>query len=208
MRDQPVWFSRYPVTNQQYALFIKEEGYQKSEWWPEQGWQWLQQQGIQEPNYWRHAKWNGANQPVVGVSFWEAMAFADWAGARLPTEQEWEAAARGPKGHEYPWGNEWEDGICNTIESGLLRTSPVGLFPRSHSPHGLEDMAGNVWEWCLNKYSNPDDTSANGDDTRVWRGGSWILNQDRARASYRRSYYPSNRYYNLGFRLCCEAPIA
>jgi formylglycine-generating enzyme required for sulfatase activity len=199
--------SRYPVTNQQYALFMQDGGYSNHQWWSEQGWEWLQQRSVHEPAYWRHAKWNGANQPVVGVSFWEAMAFAAWAGARLPTEQEWEAAARGPEGFEYPWGDDWEDGICNTYESGLGRTSPVGLFPRARSSIGLEDMAGNVWEWCLNKYGNPDDTSDGGEEARVWRGGSWYFDQDYARATVRSRSNPYHRNLNLGFRLCCESPI-
>ena len=204
---KPIWFSRYPVTNQQYELFIQADGYHKHQWWLEHGWQWLQQERIQEPRYWHHAKWNGANQPVVGVSFWEALAFAAWAGARLPTEQEWEAAARGPKGLVYPWGNEWEDGICNTYESDLGKTSPVGLFPRARTFNGLEDMAGNVWEWCLNKYENPDDVSTSGASARVWRGGSWFVIQDGARASVRLDHDPFGRNNRLGFRLCCESPI-
>jgi formylglycine-generating enzyme required for sulfatase activity len=203
---KPIGLSRYPVTNAQYALFIEEDGYRNAKWWSETGWQWRGQAGIEEPHYWRHAKWNGANQPVVGVSFWEALAFAAWAGGRLPTEWEWEAAARGPEGFEYPWGNEWEDGICNTIESGLGQTTPVGLFPRSLSPHGLEDMAGNVWEWCLSTYNNPDDISIGGDGARVCRGGSWVSLQYGARASYRDDF-PHSRINVLGFRLCCEAPI-
>jgi formylglycine-generating enzyme required for sulfatase activity len=144
---------------------------------------------------------------VVGVSFWEALAFATWAGGRLPTEWEWEASARGPEDFEYPWGNEWEDGICNTRESTLYQTSPVGLFPRSPSPNGLEDMAGNVWEWCLNKYDHPDDIGIGGDEARVCRGGSWYRLQHYARASSRVSLDPVSRLSGLGFRLCCEAPI-
>jgi hypothetical protein len=204
---KPIGLSRYPVTNEQYALFIEEDGYRNAKWWSETSWQWRLQEGIEEPRYWRHAKWNGANQPVVGVSFWEALAFATWAGGRLPTEWEWEASARGPEDFEYPWGNEWEDGICNTRESTLYQTSPVGLFPRSPSPNGLEDMAGNVWEWCLNKYDHPDDIGIGGDEARVCRGGSWYRLQHYARASSRVSLDPVSRLSGLGFRLCCEAPI-
>jgi formylglycine-generating enzyme required for sulfatase activity len=206
--NKPIGLSRYPVTNQQYALFLQEDGYRNAKWWPETGWQWRQQEEIEEPYFWRHAKWNGANQPVVGVSFWEALAFAAWAGARLPTEWEWEAAARGPKGFEYPWGDEWEDGICNTLESGLGRTSPVGLFHRSRSSLGLEDMAGNVWEWCLNKSDEPDDIALDDSDAwRVLRGGSWIDNRDGARADYRFNAPPLYRYDYVGFRVLCASPI-
>ncbi len=203
--DQSIWLSRYPVTNQQYGLFMQADGYRKRQYWSDQGWEWLQQQKINEPWFWRHAKWNGANQPVVGVSFWEAIAFANWVGARLPTQQEWEAAARGPQGLVYPWGNEWEDGICNTYESGLGKTSPVGLFPRARTSICLEDMVGNVWEWCLNEYQNPDDTSASGNEPRVWRGGSWHYSRGYARASSRYSSNPLFRDFDLGFRLCCES---
>jgi formylglycine-generating enzyme required for sulfatase activity len=96
------------------------------------------------PVFWRNADFNAPNQPVVGVSWWEAEAFCRWAGVVLPTEQQWEAAARGPAGLVYPWGDDWDSGICNS-ENKLGRTSAVGIFPRDKSPFGLYDMAGNVW---------------------------------------------------------------
>jgi hypothetical protein len=205
--DKPIWLSRYPVTNQQYALFVDDGGYSNRQWWSEPGWQWLQDNHLHEPRYWNNAKWNGHNQPVVGVSFWEALAFATWAGARLPTEWEWEAAARGPNGYRYPWGDEWQDGICNSFDSRLDMTSPVGLFPRSRSSFGLEDMVGNVYEWCLNKYNKHDDTNASGDEARVLRGGSFGDAQ-YTQAAYRDDSHPRFRSLNFGFRLCCESPIS
>ena len=145
---RPFLLARYPVTNAQYRLFFEEKGYEDLMWWSEEGEKWLKEEQVSEPRYWRNSRWNGTNQPVVGICFWEAEAFCNWAGGRLPTEQEWESAARGPEGLEYPWGNEWGDGIANSDESGLGVTSPIGIFPKSTSKFfGLEDMAGNVWEW-------------------------------------------------------------
>ena len=141
--------SRYPVTNRQFQDFLEEKGYEKQQWWSDAGWAWLQSEGVTEPALWRDRRWNSPNQPVVGVSFWEAEACSKWAGGRLPREEEWEAAPRGSGGSVYPWGNDWVDGICNTLEAGLGVTSPVGLFPGSRQAEcGIEDLAGNVWEWC------------------------------------------------------------
>ena len=144
----PCRLGRYPVTNCQFQDFLEDRGYEKQQWWSEAGWAWLQEEGVTEPKLWRDRRSNGPNQPVVGVSFWEAEACSKWAGGRLPQEQEWEAAARGMRGSVFPWGSDWMDGICNTAEAGLRVTSPVGLFPGSRQPeHGIEDLAGNVWEW-------------------------------------------------------------
>ena len=131
---RPFLLARYLVTNSQYALFVEDRGYENRAWWSEEGWRWRSEEEVREPLFWHSAKWNGPNQPVVCVSFWEAQAFAAWAGGRLPTEYEWEAAARGAEGCEYPWGNEWRDRICNSVEAGVGGTSPVGLFPGSALP--------------------------------------------------------------------------
>jgi formylglycine-generating enzyme required for sulfatase activity len=142
----------------------------------------------------------------VGVSFWEAEACCAWAGGRLPREQEWEAAARGPNGFHYPWGNDWQDGICNTREAGLGVTSPVGLFPRAGQAElGIEDLAGNVWEWCGSLY-NPYEIS-NPNAPRVLRGGSWGNGRDVARSADRSGVSPDARNYSIGFRVVCSSPI-
>ena len=168
---QPFWIGRYPVTNQQFAAFVAAGGYGDRQWWSNEGWAWLEEEEAAEPRYWRDRRWNAPNQPVVGVNFWEAEAFCAWAGGRLPTEEEWEAAARGPKGLVYPWGDAWQDGICNTLEAGLGVTSPVGLFPRARqADRAIDDLAGNVWEWCASLY---DPKSKDCPDARVLRGGSW-----------------------------------
>ena len=199
---EPFLFSRYPVTNSQYKLFMDENGYENPRFWSEAGRHWLNDEKVLEPRYWHDRKWNGPNQPVVGVSFWEAEAFCAWAGGRLPTEQEWEAAARGPEGYEYPWGDKWENGICNGRESGLGVTSPVGLFPRSRSkPFNLEDMAGNVWEWCLTRVDDPDDIRIDQSGRRVVRGGAWDLRPGSLRSASRYRDFPDSWSLDVGFRL-------
>ncbi len=207
--DQSFRIGRYPVTNSQFAIFMDDGGYRESHWWSKAGLVWLKNEEISEPSYWNNSRLNTPNQPVVGISFWEADAFCRWAGCRLPTEQEWEAAARGRQGHEYPWGEPWEDGICNTGEAGLRRTSPVGLFPRARQKElGIEDLAGNVWEWCLNKYLTPEDTALDGSgELRVLRGGSWLYDPGGARSALRDGLNPAARNDNFGFRVVCSGPL-
>lgn len=227
--DAPFRIGRFPVTNSQYAEFIQAGGYDEAgrRWWSDDGRKWLQKYNAVEPRYWRDRRWNGPNQPVVGVSFWEAEACCAWAGGLLPGEQEWEAAARGPAGLKYPWGNDWEDGICNTHEAGLGVTSPVGLFPRARQADlGIEDLVGNVWEWCDGFY---DQSGKSSGSSRVVRGESWggnrglalaawdfnrggvraewFINLDDARAGCRDWYHPNDRVFNLGFRVVCSSPI-
>lgn len=196
--EAPFLLGRFPVTNGQYRAFVDDGGYSERTWWSDAGWAWRTKEQVREPLSWHNRRWNGPNQPVVGVSFFEAKACASWAGGRLPTEQEWEAAARGPEGSTYPWGNNWKDRVCNTREAGLGATSPVGLFPHSRQAHlGLEDLAGNVWEWC----SNCDATDG---DFHVVRGGSWNLSQVLARCAVRFRRYPDVRGYDIGFRIAME----
>ncbi len=198
--EKPFFISRYPVTNGQYQLFIEDGGYQDDRWWSAESKEWRHDNDIHEPLYWRHGKWNGANLPAVGISWYEADAFCRWAGGRLPHEWEWEAAACGPHGYQYPWGNEWKDGIFNSREAGLGKTSPVGLFPRSRSrDFGLEDMAGNVREWCADWYDEKSKSS------RVVRGGSCYDTESNLSCSYRGWNDPGFRSGYVGFRVCCGA---
>ena len=197
--DHPFRLSKYPVTHSQYALFIEEGGYGNRRHWSDEGWRWSQHEGVTAPVYWRRQDFDAPNQPVVGVTWWEADAFCRWAGGRLPTEREWEVAARGSDGCEYPWGNDWEDGICNSLEAGLGRTSAVGIFPRSRSAaFGLEDLSGNVWEWCFDLWST------DGSD-RVLRSGSWSYSGEDCRSAYRNGYQPVSQHVSLGFRLACSS---
>jgi hypothetical protein len=200
----PFRIGRYPVTNSQYRAFVEDGGYGQRRWWSDAGWSWLQSGGISEPRLWHDWRWNGPNQPVVGVSFFEAEACSAWAGGRLPSEREWEAAARGPEGCEYPWCDDWEDGICNTADANLGNTSPVGLFPRSRQAQlGLEDLAGNVFEWCSSWLGAEGD-----DEPRVVRGGSWCPNPVRARCALRPGSVPYFRNDFVGCRVVCSSPIA
>jgi len=198
--EEGFFISHCPVTNAQYRRFVKAGGYEEQEYWSNKGWQWKQKEGWSESRYWRDSKWNQPDQPVVGVSWYEAEAYARWAGVRLPTEQEWEKAARGLHGREYSWGNKFDPSRCNTDESNIGKTTPVGKYsPDGDSPYGLADMAGNVWEWCANWYDEDK-------DIKVLRGGSWDDGQGVAGCSYRYGHYPRYRIDNVGFRCARGSP--
>lgn len=213
---------KYPVTNQEYREFVKAGGYQNRELWPRKGWQWRERKDINEPGYWNHWKWNGPNFPVVGVSWYEAEAYCNWLrrttgkGYRLPTEAEWEKAARGPEGFQYPWGNEWDSDYCNSREARMDRTSPVGIYLQGKSPYGCMDMAGNVLEWCIDWYNenyyrqspvqNPPGPIAG--EYRVLRGGSWSNRAETLRSSFRFRDVPAHGGNVVGFRVVLVARVS
>jgi len=183
-RDPDYWvrvegfeIGRYPVTVQEYRLFV-EDGGARPEGWDEQ---------LLRPNC-----------PVVEVSWFDAKAYCDWAGVRLPTEPEWERAARGADGREYPWGSDAPDpDRANYDQTKLGRVSPVGLFPRGSTPDEISDLAGNVWEWVADRH---DETK----EARGLRGGSWFLSSSYLRASARNRYQPGYGDFNIGFRCARE----
>ena len=113
-----------------------------------------------QPAYWDDTRFDGPNQPVVGVTWYEALAYCRWLTDtmndgyeyRLPTEAQWERAARGPHGWRYPWGDDWIESRANSEELNLERTTPVGIFPDGASSEGVLDLSGNVWEWCNDWY--------------------------------------------------------
>jgi formylglycine-generating enzyme required for sulfatase activity/calcineurin-like phosphoesterase family protein len=206
---------KYPVTNQEFKQFIDEKGYYQEEFWLPEGWQWRCRNGITEPLFWSERSRYWSNFPVTGINWYEAAAYANWLKKvtgilyRLPTEVEWEKAARGTDGKLYPWGYTFDINCCNSRESGLRRTSPVGIFPNGKSDYGCQDMAGNVWEWCADwfdeKYyhgsslKNPIGPTTG--SLRMCRGGGWFVGVQDCACAIRRRLHPGNRVYDLGFRL-------
>ncbi|MGE3939220.1 MAG: SUMF1/EgtB/PvdO family nonheme iron enzyme [Nitrospirales bacterium] len=200
--DLDYYMDIHPVTNAPYRKFIEAGGYDQQSYWSPKGWNWGKEKHVTQPASWDDEKFNRPDQPVVGVSYYEAEAYAKWAGKRLPTEQEWEKAARGMDGQEYPWGNEFlEDRCASSVgKQARDRTTPVGSYPDGKSPFGCQDMAGNVWEWCASWYYADE-------DTRVLRGGSWAYDvPEFFRCAYRNNYFPGVRSSVFGFRCAQDAP--
>ena len=187
------YIDRYEVTNAQYRKFMRATGYKA-------------------PAYWNDLAYNAQNQPVVGVTWYDAKAYADWAGKRLPTEAEWEKAARGGLvGKRYPWGNDISHNNANYLGTGGRDqwdiTAPVGSF--ASNGYELYDIAGNVLEWCAdwygsNYYANSPESNPTGPSSgtyKVARGGSWNFDANLQLVAYRfNNIFPSNFGRNLGFR--------
>ena len=128
--------------------------------------------------------------------------------SRLHTEWEWQwGATGGDRQQVYPWMGDWEATKLNSVDSGLMRTTASGLFPAGVAPCGALDMAGNVWEWCLNKYEKAEDITLGGTEERVLRGGAWLYDRVSCRAAVRDRDIPGDRDFNIGFRLCLSSPI-
>ena len=212
---QPYRFSRYPITYAQFQCFVAAEDFADGRWWagmPEEVQDWdgsnylVQEIGEQAFPY--------ANNPRETVSWNQAIAFCRWLSDKLgykidlPTEQEWEVAARWPDNRTYPWGDEFEAEKANTEEGGIGQTTAVGLYPSGKNTMlKLYDLSGNVWEWCRNKYDNPDDdTVDDSNDWRALRGGSWFDNAFYARAACRDNLYPGGRFNFYGFRVVVRRP--
>lgn len=194
----------HPVTNAQYSKFIEAGGYHSPAYWDPQGWAWRCRDRIEAPEFFDDPKLNRPDHPAVGVSWYEAMAYSAWCNKHLPTEAEWEYAARGDTGRLYPWGNEKpNDKLANYKTSG---PTPAGKFEPSQ--YGCYDMAGNVWQWCYDWYSpdyyaeslgyNP--IGAGDGEERVCRGGAWTYDADTLLSYYRFSGPPALRDRGYGFR--------
>ncbi|MBN1427397.1 MAG: SUMF1/EgtB/PvdO family nonheme iron enzyme [Anaerolineae bacterium] len=216
---QPLWMAMYPITYAQFQVFVDaEDGFRNPRWWEELA---------ADADH----KKNPGNQyqkvdihPRETVSWWDAIAFCQWLnarlglppipadlttqtlagylGIRLPAEWEWQWAAQGPDGREYPYGNTFDPNKSNTGELGIGKTTPVGTFSEGASPYGVLDMSGNVWEWCLNEYNPASLTRLTGGSARVVRGGAWYYGQYDARCSSRDRYNPDGRLDFSGFRVC------
>jgi len=192
--DLPTFeIDRFEVTNADYAAFAEVTGYVT--YAEKQGFSsWRDQWGIGEENH-----------PVVMVTWDDAQAYCEWLGKRLPTEAEWEKAARGTDGWVFPWGNDWDPNKANVKERGLRGTSAVGSFGASASPYGADDMVGNVWEWTADWYQPyPGNTTGDpyyGEKFRVTRGGGWFDEEAQATAFNRNAADPSKTANDdLGFR--------
>ncbi len=224
--------AKYPVTNSWFEKFIRAEGYNNRDFWSDEGKKWLEYSKAEHPVFWNDRKWRCPNSPVVGVSWYEAYAFTKWLSSvndgneyRLPSEEEWEAAAAGFEKRQYPWGNDWADNRFNSKETKIGKTSPVGVFRLGNTPEGIADMAGNVWEWTSSDYYSEehlvdfrfDEELARLSSEKkfgelvsklrekkrklpVLRGGSWLNDHDYARCAFRSGYFPDSGYNDGGFR--------
>jgi len=199
------WLGETPVTNEQYGKYLAA----------------VQAEGatVEEPSQWRDRRFSAPNQPVVGVSWEDASAFCRWLSSRLemtvdlPTEAQWEYAARGEESREYPWGNQppSQELACYEAE----QPAPVGSYPAGRGPFKHLDLAGNVWEWCLDDWDEDaykgrgedvlDPKVTNSSGTKVLRGGSWGHSALNLRASYRSGGRAGIRNDNVGFRVAASA---
>lgn len=191
-----------PVTNEAYNRFLEAGGYEMHEYWSDEGRRWMESHNICAPAYWFEYKHMNADHAVVGISYFEAEAFANWAGKRLPTEQEWEKAARGTDGRVYPWGDAFDPECCNHasgfFKTRLGMTTSVFKYFNGRSPYGCYDIVGNVWEWCANWYDHDQ-------NHRVIRGGPWTINPSLVGCAYRLRLRPSAQYYSVGLRCARKA---
>jgi formylglycine-generating enzyme required for sulfatase activity len=191
--DLPVFeMDKFEVTNADFSQFVEATGYQTD----------AEKEG--RSKNWRDAAEDKDNHPVVYVSWNDAVAYCEWVGKRLPTEAEWEKAARGNEGWIYPWGDEWDPSKANVKDTGLRGTAVVGSFGAGASPYGVEDMAGNVWEWTADWYE-PYPGSAYksdyfGQKFKVVRGGGWFEMDDAVRTTNRDLTSDTAANDDMGFR--------
>ena len=228
------WIDTVPVTNGAYLRFIGDGGYRNPRWWTAQGWSHVREAGLKAPKYWERDgdRWIRTrfgvvepvpeDEPVQHVCWFEADAYARWAGRRLPTEAEWEKAARydprSGRSRRYPWGDEDPAPHQANLGGAALRPSPAGSYPGGASPLGVRQLIGDVWEWVssdfrpypgFNAFPYQDYSEVFfGSDYKVLRGGSWAADPAACRGTFRNWDYPIRRQIFAGFRTGRDAAPA
>jgi iron(II)-dependent oxidoreductase len=215
--------ARAPVTNQEYAGFVEDGGYRDPRLWSEEGWRWREGVRAERPVYWKEDGTQrryesigplAPNQPVIHVCWYEAEAFCNWAGRRLPTEAEWELAAGTQAKRRYPWGDSPPEDRLANLDSRVGEPVDVAAHPEGDSPYGCRQMIGNVWEWTASafapypgfaadpykEYSQPWFSSPH----KVLRGGCWATRGRLLRNTWRNFYPPDRRDVLGGFRTCAR----
>jgi iron(II)-dependent oxidoreductase len=228
----PFRIARAPVTQAEYLAFVDDGGYRRRDLWSEEGWRWREAAGAEHPAYWTkiaHGGWRqrffdrsvplAPRQPVIHVNWHEAQAWCRWAGRRLPTEAEWEAAAAGepdgrvlaPRKRRYPWGDDPPAAAHANLDGRRIGCADVAAHPAGDSAFGCRQMLGNVWEWTASafvpypgfapelyrEYSQPWFGTH-----KVLRGGCWATRSRMIGATYRNFFTPERRDIFAGFRTC------
>ncbi len=227
----PFWIDTAPVTNGDYQAFVDGGGYEDARHWTPTGWAWREEAGLEHPEFWRRegdGSWSRVRfghveplpleEPVQHVCWYEADAFARWAGKRLPTEEEWERAATW-EAHagkrRYPWGDEPPDESRANLAAERFRPAAVGSYPAGASGEGVRQLIGDVWEWTSSDfrpypgfetfpYAEYSEVFF-GDEYKVLRGSSWATHPVVARATFRNWDYPIRRQIFAGFRCARDA---
>ncbi|MFI7586575.1 ergothioneine biosynthesis protein EgtB [Spongisporangium articulatum] len=225
------WLDTVPVTNARYLRFVEDGGYDDPRWWSPEGWAHRQQAGLVAPQFWSRdgGQWQRRafgrleplvpDEPVVHVCWYEADAYARWAGRRLPTEAEWEKAARhdpvSGRSRRYPWGDDDPSPERANLGQRHLRPAPVGAYPAGAAPSGAEQLIGDVWEWTSTTFDGYPGFRAFpyreysevffGPKHRVLRGGSFGADLAAVRGTFRNWDYPIRRQIFSGFRTARDA---
>ncbi len=194
--------AKYPITNLQFTKFVEADGYNERRFWTDESWQIRKSENWDNPTNWQTIRWCD-DCPVGGISWYEAMAFCSWLSEEfgeaitIPTEAQWQLAAQGDDGRMYPWGDSSDSQFFNSYDSHFRKPTPVQKYEAvGYSAFGVIDMAGNVWEWCLNKWD-----SVNGKERRALRGGSFSNYRRFAQTQWRNDAFPYDRFEDMGMRI-------